>query len=72
MQVVDCRDTQTLLPIIQAHTLPGSVIHSDQWAAYSHINQLPGLSHHTVNHSRNFVDPVSGVHTQAIESYWGG
>ena len=66
MEVVQQRDALTLLPIIQAHTAPGTTIHSDQWAAYS-----PGIAaHNTVNHSLNFVDPVTGTHTQHIESYW--
>ena len=71
MEVVQRRDAATLLPIINAHTAPGSVIHSDMWAAYRRIQQLPPVAaHHTINHSRHFVDPVTGVHTQNIESYW--
>lgn len=71
MEVVHTRDAATLLPIIQAHVAPGSVIHSDEWRAYSRVGTLPPVaSHRTVNHSLTFVDPTTGVHTQNIESYW--
>ena len=48
----------------------GSIIHSDQWAAYRQLSANVNYTYATVNHSVNFVDPVTGVHTQAIESYW--
>ena len=71
MEVVQSRDAATLLPIIQAHVAPGTVVHTDQWRAYYQVSNLPPVtSHHTVNHSVNFVDPVTGVHTQHVESYW--
>ena len=71
MQVVDSRDAATLLPIIAAHVVPGTEVHSDLWRAYNGVSSLPGIAgHSTVNHSLHFVDPVTGTHTQNIESYW--
>ena len=71
MEIVPRRDAATLLPIISQHVLPGTIVHSDEWRAYNRINTLPLVAaHRTVNHSVNFVDPGTGVHTQRIESYW--
>ena len=71
MSIVNSHDAATLLPIIQAHVAPGTIIHSDMWRAYNNVETLHNVaSHHTVNHSLNFVDPVTGVHTQHVESYW--
>lgn len=68
---VNQRDAATLLPIIQRVVAPGSVIVSDEWAAYRGIPNIPGnYTHLTVNHSQNFVNPVTGKHTQNVESYW--
>ena len=69
--MVDSRDAATLLPLIRAHDAPGTIIHSDEWASYSQIaTRFPHLQHHTVNHSVEFVNRTTGVHTQLIESYW--
>ena len=71
MQIVDRRDAATLLPIINDHVAPGTIVHSDEWAAYNRISSLPNVgSHSTVNHSVTFVDPATGTHTQHVESYW--
>ncbi|KAI6648543.1 hypothetical protein LOD99_8023 [Oopsacas minuta] len=67
---VQDRSAATLVPLIQRYILPGTTILSGEWASY---NSIPAASfqHLTVNHSLNFVDPTTGVHTQTVESTWG-
>ena len=45
----------------QAHTAPGTIVHSNEWADYYRVQCLPNVA------SVTFVDPTRGVHT---ESYW--
>ena len=48
-----------------------TIVHSDQCAAYNHVQQLPSVTtHSTVNHLLHFIDPGTGIHTQNVESYW--
>ena len=77
---VEHRDAGTLLPIIVANVAPGTTIWSDEWAAYRGIpqcNDTPqngggakGDRHESVNHSVQFVDPVTGANTQRLEREW--
>ena len=69
-QVVQQRDRATLTPILQRVLLPGSEVHSDDWAAYRGLeNHVANVRvHSTVIHRDNFVDPVTGIQTQAKES----
>lgn len=63
------RSAEVLLPIINRICRDGSIIWSDEWRAYNNIKAL-GFDHHKVNHSLNFVNPNTGVNTQAVESLW--
>nr|CAI5833064.1 unnamed protein product [Callosobruchus analis] len=46
---------------------PGRQI--DCWSGYTGLSAL-GYVHRTVNHSNNFVDPLSGVCTNQVEGHW--
>ena len=66
---VESRDKQTLLRVIKEYIKPGTTIISDWWKAYDCLND-EGYIHLKVNHSVNFVDPVTRAHTNTIERRW--
>ncbi len=69
IEFVDRRDAPTLLPVIQRYVRPGTMIYSDGWGAYNNLQNI-GYGHESVIHADNFVDPVTGVHTNGVEAYW--
>lgn len=65
--------TLQLVTIIEDTILLGTEIHSDCWRAYNAINAIPVIPnyiHKTVNYKTNFVDPVTGTHTNNGENFW--
>jgi len=55
-----------LLPIIQLQCEAGSVIHSDEWAAYRCLNSS-GYIHNTVNQRQNYVVPSPSADTHVTK-----
>lgn len=70
VEVVDRRDSETIVDVLGRHILPGSVVHTDCWRGYSGIVEAIDVSHETVNHSVGFIDHATGVHTNSIEGKW--
>jgi ISXO2-like transposase domain len=71
-EVVDRRDTQTLMNVISRHVAEGSIVHTDMWRGYAQLEDLLNVEHRTVNHSEHFVNPEDGTHTNSIEGTWNG
>jgi transposase-like protein len=72
LKVVPDRSAATLTAILQANIAPGSIILTDLWKGYSKLGTSMPITHQTVNHSKNFKDPVTGTHTNTIEGTWHG
>lgn len=68
---VERRTKEILLTIIRQHIHPYTIIYSDCWKAYTSLKNYY-LDHKTVNHSKEFVDKYTGVHTNTIEGNWNG
>lgn len=69
LRLVERRSRRHLVPLIAHHVRPGSSVLSDEWRAYCILPAL-GYRHYTVNHSRCYVDPQTGAHTQHLERAW--
>ena len=66
---VEDRSADTLLAVIQQYIAQGTTVISDCWKAYDCLEK-EGYVHLKVNHSVNFVDPITGAHTNTIERRW--
>ena len=69
--VVPNRTRVTLTEVIKTYVRPGTHIITDGWAAYNHLSE-EGYTHTSVNHSRFYMDPATGAHTNTIEGKWNG
>ncbi|KAF0365727.1 Transposase, ISXO2-like domain-containing protein [Gigaspora margarita] len=65
------REASTLRKIIKQYVRPRSIVHTDHWKGYSHLDQL-NIIYHRVNHSKNRIQQGTGVHTNSVEGLWNG
>lgn len=63
------RNRATLIRLIRKWVKPGTQIITECLEHYNTLNSY-NFTHITVNHSRQFMDPVSGPHTNNIERAW--
>lgn len=67
MLAVENRTAALLVPIMVENIVPGSIIMSDKWKSYNgNRDNNNQYNHLTVNHSKNFLVPESGVQTVTV------
>ena len=54
------------MPIICNQVQSGSTVHTDEHRSYLSLNSK-GFIHGTVCHKYNFINRLTGVHTQSVE-----
>ncbi|GBM61044.1 hypothetical protein AVEN_264372-1 [Araneus ventricosus] len=59
----------TLIEITKKYVAPGTTVLSDCCSSNRSLSE-EGYVHNTVNHSKNFKDPITGIHTKKIEGAW--
>ena len=64
MEVVQQRDAATLPPIINAHVAPGTIVHTDEWAAYNRVGTLPRRERHGTSRRLTFTNIMRDIAAQ--------
>ena len=68
-RIVPNQKRGSLLQHIEAHVLPGTIIHTDEARAYKPLC-LRGFRHQTVNHKAGEYVSANGCTVNAIEGFW--
>jgi hypothetical protein len=67
------RSADTLKAVLQMYIRPGTHIMTDLWKGYRDEDlKYLGFTHSTVNHSKQYMNPVDGTHTNTVEGTWNG
>lgn len=67
LQTIPARNERILVPLVERHTHPESLIFTDEWGGYFGL-----MNHWTVCHAREFVNSQARfVHTNTQEGIWG-
>lgn len=66
---VENRNSKTIEEILKKYVKAGSIVYTDMWRSYNSACENLNLEHYTVNHSTNFKDPITGVHTNTVEGF---
>jgi len=69
LRTIKDRNCTNIDEIVKRYVKPGTTIYTDCWKGYNNLKNI-GYIHKTVNHSKNFVDPITKAHTQTIEGTW--
>jgi transposase-like protein len=67
-EVVPDSSAATLKPIIEAHVVKGSTVHTDEWSGYRRLDRL-GYVHSAVNHAAEEY-ARDGSHVNTLEGYF--
>ncbi|XP_033945936.1 uncharacterized protein [Pseudochaenichthys georgianus] len=70
LRLVKQRSRRHLIPLVTKYVRQGTTVITDMWRAYTTAIAESGFVHFSVNHSRSFVNPDTGAHTQNIERAW--
>lgn len=68
---IEERNIDNIDLIVKKYVKKGTTIYTDCWKGYNNLKNI-GYKHMTVNHSKHFKDPETGVHTNTIEGTWNG
>lgn len=66
---IETRNSEALFKVLKKYVHKNATIITDCWKGYDKLNTY-FYRHQTVNHSKNFISPETGAHTQSIENQW--